>query len=30
MRKWLRFLPMVSSVSTVVVATEVLSAMQKW
>jgi len=30
MRKWHRFVPAVSSVSVVVVAVEVLSAVQKW
>jgi hypothetical protein len=30
MRKWYRFAPAVSSVSVIVFAVEVLSAVQKW
>ena len=30
MRKWHRFIPAASSLSAVVIAVEVLSALQKW
>ncbi len=30
MRKWHRFIPAASAVTAVVVATEVLTALQKW